>query len=44
LNAHSLSAPRTCNTRLPPEMDKSTMLPLLCHRDAPLLSREHPVG
>src|ERR1017187_3855744 len=29
LNAHSLSAPRTCSTRLLPEMDKSTMLLLL---------------
>src|SRR5260370_5976087 len=26
LNAHSLSAPRTCRTRLPPEMEKATML------------------
>src|ERR1022692_1695184 len=31
LNAHSLSAPRTCNTRLPSEMDKSTTLLLLCY-------------
>jgi hypothetical protein len=24
-SAHSLSAPRTCTTRVPPETDKSTM-------------------
>src|ERR1700693_1700161 len=36
LNAHSLSAPRTCNSRLSPEMDKTTMLLLPGHWDAPL--------
>jgi hypothetical protein len=31
LSVHSLSIPCTCNTRLPLEMDTSTMLVLLWH-------------